>query len=388
MPAPPSKRGGPIRVMIVDDSVVVRHVLSDELAKEPDLEVAGVAANGAIALRTLDNVRPDVLVLDIDMPETTGLQVLWHVRKERPGLKVVIFSSLAEMADESDSFRFEHGVPDDFVPKPSAFSDGSAADVVHGQLAPAIRRACRPDSAAVLTARRPPTPLPAPTPAPAAALPAPAPVERHEPRFPLAAEGLVQVVAIGSSTGGPDALAKVIEGLPGDLQVPVVIVQHMPPVFTHELAKRLDRLSDLSVAEAQDGDEVRAGRVLIAPGGHHMLLAREHGVVVARIDDGPPENSCRPAVDPLFRTVAELYGANALGVILTGMGNDGHRGCEALRARGGAVVVQNEATCVVWGMPRAVEEAGLAEQVLPLDEIAEAITLRVRRGRHADPQQA
>jgi two-component system chemotaxis response regulator CheB len=196
----------------------------------------------------------------------------------------------------------------------------------------------------------------------------------------------VDVLAVGCSTGGPDALAQVVAALPGDLPVPVVVVQHMPPVFTRMFAERLDRTSRLTVVEAADGTPALPGTVLIAPGDQHLTVVRRGTSVVAKLTDGPPENSCRPAVDVLFRSVAAVYGANAVATVLTGMGQDGRKGCEVMRAAGAGIVVQDEPTSVVWGMPGAVATAGLADAVLPLGDIASVLLTRVNAGRVPRPK--
>ena len=193
----------------------------------------------------------------------------------------------------------------------------------------------------------------------------------------------IDVVAVGVSTGGPNALAEVFPRLPGNLAVPVVVVQHMPPLFTRMLARRLDGSSGLRVAEGEDGAAAQPGDAWIAPGDHHMTLARDGAQVVIRLDQNPPEHSCRPAVDPLFRSVADAFGPHALAVVLTGMGQDGLEGCQAIVDAGGQVIVQDEASSVVWGMPGFVARAGLAQAVLPVTEIASEIEFRLRRGRIA-----
>jgi two-component system chemotaxis response regulator CheB len=198
-------------------------------------------------------------------------------------------------------------------------------------------------------------------------------VRAAAPAAPAAPAARVEVVAVGCSTGGPEALAKVVAGLPRSLPVPVVVVQHMPPLFTRLFAERLHRLGTLQVQEATDGVPLQPGHVYVAPGDRHLEVVRSGGTVLTRLQDGPPENFCRPAVDVLFRSVAQVYGGAALGVVLTGMGSDGRRGCEPLRAAGCRVIVQDAATSVVWGMPGAVAGAGLATAELPLTQIAGAV---------------
>lgn len=195
----------------------------------------------------------------------------------------------------------------------------------------------------------------------------------------------IEVVVVGASTGGPDALTQLLSQLPDDLRVPVVVVQHMPPTFTRLLAERLSRVTGFAVTEAEDGRRLRPGEVVLAPGDHHVALHQRGATVTTQVAQGPPENSCRPSVDVLFRSAARLYGPGTLAVVLTGMGRDGWSGCGAVRAAGGQVVVQDEDTSVVWGMPRVVSDAGLADAVLPLEDIAGAIVERATRARRPSP---
>lgn len=352
-----------ISVLVVDDSVVVRRLVSDVLSGDPDIEVVGAASNGKIALAKIPLLNPDVVTLDIEMPVMDGLEALVELRKLYPKLPVIMFSTLTERGASATLDALERGASD-YVTKPANVGSISASmDAVRADLIPKIKSLARARSA-------PATPV-----APPVHL---APVVRPFAGGPPAR---VDVVTIGVSTGGPDALTTVISSLPGDLAVPVLIVQHMPPIFTGLFAKRLDGKSALSVSEAQTGDEIEPGRVLIAPGDFHMRLRSDiHGVRV-QLDQGTPENYCRPAVDALFRSAAEVYGGNTLAVVLTGMGSDGLRGTALILEAGGSAVVQDESTSVVWGMPGAIVHAGLPAEVLPLSSIGPAIQTRVAQGR-------
>ncbi len=346
---------------MVDDSVVVRRLVSDVLAADPAIEVVGTAANGKVALAKIDQVNPDLVTLDIEMPVMDGLETLHHLRRDHPRLPVVMFSTLTERGASATLDALELGA-NDYVTKPANVGSVTASmEAVRDQLIPRIRGLCR----AVAQPVAPVAPI------------APRPV----------APGLarrVDVVAIGASTGGPDALTTVLSALPGDLPVPVVIVQHMPPVFTRQFAERLDAKVALDVAEATSGAPVRPGAALIAPGDFHLRFRRTTSAerpIVAALDQGTPENYCRPAVDVMFRSVVEIWGGNVLGVVLTGMGSDGSRTCADIAREGGALLVQDEPTSVVWGMPGAVVAAGLAPGVLPIDRIGPAIVEHVRRSR-------
>lgn len=344
-----------IRVLVVDDSVVIRRLLSDVLTQDPDIELAGIAANGRIALAKLPQVNPDIVTLDIEMPELDGLGTLPELRKAYPKLPVIMFSTLTERGALATLDALSRGATD-YVTKPANVGSVAAAiQSVKDQLIPKIKALC-PQC-------RPATPSsPART-----ALRSPA--ERSARRFPRRCDAVV----IGSSTGGPQALTNVLTKLPADFPAPIVVVQHMPPVFTHHLAARLDQMCLLTVREAAGNETLRPGEVLIAPGDFHLELRRRGTEVKTVLQQGPPENSCRPAVDVLFRSAAGVYGPNCLAVVLTGMGHDGLRGADEIVHAGGTVLAQDEATSVVWGMPRAVVEAGLADLTLPLSSLSQEL---------------
>jgi two-component system chemotaxis response regulator CheB len=356
-------------VLVVDDAVVVRRLVTDVLAADPEIEVAGAAANGRIALAKLGQLAPDLVVLDVEMPELDGLGTLRELRKTWPRLPVVMFSTLTERGAAVTLEALALGASD-YVTKPANVGSVVAAQQrVREELVPRIKALCRRGAAAGLAPGAPPA-APARPPAPRPAGPAAGPVS-------------IDVVAIGVSTGGPNALAAVVPALAASLPVPVVIVQHMPPVFTRLLAERLTAGGGMPVQEGALGVPLQPGHAYLAPGDWHMVVRRAGGVPVLGLHQGPPENSCRPAVDVLFRSVVETYGGRALGVILTGMGRDGLRGVEALREAGGLVFAQDEATSVVWGMPGFVVEAGLADRVLPLDRVAGEILAAVAARRPA-----
>ena len=361
-----------IRVLVVDDAVVVRRMVSDILAEDPDIEVVGTAANGRIGVQKLTQVNPDLVTLDVEMPEMDGLQALAAIRKTHPDLPVIMFSTLTERGAHETMEALSLGASD-YVTKPANVgSVGLAQQRIREELIPKVKALC---------ARRLPTGGPAPAvsrPSGRATTPTPVtPVAR--PMAPGGAPSLPDVVAIGVSTGGPNALAALLPQLPGSLPVPIVLVQHMPPMFTRLLAERLDAQSALKVVEAAGGETLTPGVVYVAPGNYHMVLQRHGNAVVTVLNQLPPENSCRPAVDPLFRSVAQIYGPRALAVVLTGMGQDGLRGSEDIRAAGGRVLAQDEASSVVWGMPGFVAKAGLADRILPLGEIARELTRRCAR---------
>jgi two-component system chemotaxis response regulator CheB len=352
-----------VSVLVVDDSVVVRRLIVDALDSHPDIEVVGTAANGRIALSKIDQLRPDVITLDIEMPELDGLGTLRELRKKHRALPVIMFSTLSVSGATATLEALAAGATD-FVTKPANVgSVGESQQMIREQLIPKILS---------LGGRRTVTPVVAAPPR----------------RVPLAAPrgGRINAIAVASSTGGPDALAKMLAGLPANLPVPVLVVQHMPPVFTKMFAERLDRSSALHVVEAADGMPVTAGTVYIAPGDRHLTVVGRGPSITTRLTSGPPENSCRPAADVLFRTVAQIYGASTLAVVLTGMGQDGKRGSEALRAAGAEVIAQDQASSVVWGMPGAVVGAGLAHAVLPLTEIGGYLTTRLATQSVAQPK--
>jgi two-component system, chemotaxis family, protein-glutamate methylesterase/glutaminase len=341
----------PLRVLIVDDSAVLRRLLGDVLASDPEIEVAGTAGNGSLALARIPEVKPDLITLDIEMPGMDGLATITEIRKLYPKLPVIMFSNLTKRGAAATLDALARGATD-YVTKPTrAVSVEGARARVREELIPKIKSLCAGRG-------KFPRLLPAPV-------------------APTPASARIDIVAIGTSTGGPNALAELIPQFPADFSVPIVIVQHMPPLFTRLLADRLNSRSRLKVQEGQEGKKVESGQVWIAPGDRHMAVARKGSDVVLALKRDPPENSCRPAVDVLFRSVADAYGANALAVVLTGMGTDGTLGARVIRDAGGEVIVQDEASSVVWGMPGSVVAASLADRICPLANIVPEVIRRV-----------
>jgi two-component system, chemotaxis family, protein-glutamate methylesterase/glutaminase len=345
------------RVLLVDDAVVVRSALSLAIAQDQDLEVAGTAVNGRIALAKFPTLKPDIVLLDIEMPEMDGLATVRALRKIDSRVPIIMFSSLTERGASATLEALSLGATD-YVAKPSNVDMKATLEAIARELIPKIRALCHlPDAQ---TSSRMPTKTTAPRPT----LTVPS-----RPRL-LAP---VQLVAIGASTGGPDALSRVLPSLPPNLNVPVVIVQHMPPIFTSLLAARLSAKSALPVRECVSGERLIPGHAVIAPGDFHMVVTEENGFVLLKTNRAPKENYCRPSVDVLFQSIARQYGPRALAVVLTGMGQDGLKGCEALRGLGARIYVQDEASSVVWGMPGFVARGGLADKILPLDQVAAEI---------------
>ncbi len=409
-----------ISVLVVDDSVVVRRLIVDALTGSADIEVVGTAANGLLAQAKIDQLKPDVVTMDIEMPQMDGVQAVRELRKRHRHLPVIMFSTLSAAGASATLEALAAGATD-YVTKPS--NVGSVTEsiaAVRDQLVPKIQvlgKRTRPVQAPPRLAREPlrgpeveqpsrarPDNGPSTRTRPDAESSAPArpdggqrgasrpPVTAAKAGAPVAPgrrpkratpNGRIEILAIGASTGGPDALSKVLQAFPTDLPVPIVITQHMPPVFTKMFAERLDRSTPLHVVEATDGMELTPGTAYLAPGDFHLLLTRRGTATVTQLNSGPQENSCRPAVDVMFRSVSTLYGAAAHATVLTGMGQDGRGGAKVLREAGAEILAQDEASSVVWGMPGSVVGAGLADEVLPLDRIAAYLVNRARVGRSA-----
>ena len=354
-----------VRVLVVDDTVVYRKIISDLLSAAPGVEVVGVASNGRIALQKCAQVRPDLLTLDVEMPEIDGLEVLRRLRDDGSPIGAIMLSAFTTQGADATIQALKFGAFD-FVVKPTSANAAENAAVLRSDLLARIQAFARAHR--TLTALKS---APAPR---LAAPPASASVAQRMQRLAAPAAAKPRVVAIGDSTGGPAALAQMLPRLPANLASPVRIVQHMPPIFTRSLADGLNDKCARTVREAVEGEPVATGTVLIAPGGKQMKVERVNADVVVRLTADPPENSCRPSVDYLFRSVAQTYGGFALAVVMTGMGSDGAAGCRTLKQRGATVLTQDEATCVVYGMPKAPADEGLSDVIAPLDGIAAEIT--------------
>ncbi len=341
--------GNPIRVLIVDDSVFLRHTLTKNLEADPDLTVVGSAVDGLDALEKVRALTPDVVILDVEMPRMDGLTALQRIMTECSPTRVVMLSALTQRGTRTTIQALIRGAVD-FVPKPAA---GVHIKSVIDELIAKVKLAATTPLPTL------PTTLPlSPRAQPASRL-GPRPFRKGDP-----------LVVIGASTGGPRALQTVISRLPADLPAAMAVVQHMPPAFTQSLAQRLDESAAITVHEAALGNGLQQGLALLAPGDYHMRFDSA-GLVV--LDQGPRRNHLRPAVDVTMESAAERYGAAVIGVVLTGMGSDGKEGSACIKAAGGKVVAEHESTCVIYGMPRSVVEANLADQVVPLPKVADTI---------------
>lgn len=375
-----------IRVLVVDDSGVMRRIIATALGKHPEIEVVGFANDGLEAIEAVRRLQPDLVTLDIEMPEMDGLAALREIRKFERRMPIVMFSTLTHKGAQATVLALTRGASD-YVEKPGAGSiDMSASfDVLANQLIPKVLALGRRKQ--VETAQRTePTALPSPPAGPRAARPSLEPASATIPATPLrAARGVrfAKALCIGVSTGGPVALMDLFGQLGGPLPVPIFIVQHIPASFSALLAARLTTAGEVEVREASDGEIARAGVAYLAPGDQHMVLVRGAAGVTIRLNQEAPENSCRPSVDVLLRSAAQVYGAELLAVILTGMGSDGLQGCREVSARNGQIVVQDEPSSVVWGMPGAVARDGLAEAVVSLDGMGQEILSRLTRVRPA-----
>lgn len=379
-----------VRVLIVDDSAVMRKIIASALQKEPSIEIAGFAANGLQAIEAIQACNPDVVTLDIEMPEMDGLTALREIRKENKYLPIIMFSSLTHKGAQAAVMALTAGASD-YVGKPANATGGidDAFKVLETELIPKIiglAKRVKSRRAREGVAAEAPKPIP---------VAAPKVVSDAKPLTPIkvpsslaskiskATSGVLakpaEAVCIGVSTGGPEALMQVFGAFNAPLSVPIFIVQHMPADFTALLAARLSATGVMTVKEAEEGEIAEPGMVYIAPGGFHMTVSRPGTKTIIHLNTEAPENSCRPAVDVLFRTAADVYGSSLLAVMLTGMGYDGLKGSQAIKEKGGQVIAQDEATSVIWGMPGAVVQAGLADAVLPIDKITDEIIFRTRK---------
>jgi len=363
----------PLRVLVVDDTVVYRKIVSDILAEIPDVEVAGSAHNGRAALTKIATLKPDLLILDIEMPELTGLEVLDRLQAEKLDVGAIMLSTLTEEGGATTIQALQRGAFD-FIPKPHHAGIAENKAAIKDALAPMLRAYARRQQIRSNLRIRAATAVGRPVVQPRA------PKCTAPPKQAKAVRQRTDIIAVAVSTGGPRALSVVIPALPADIGVPIVIVQHMPAFFTRSLADSLNAVSAIEVREAQDREILRPNTAYIAPGGQQMgLIAAADGKSRRiRITDDPPENSCKPSADYLFRSVASHYLGRALGVVMTGMGSDGAKSMKRMKDNGAAIIAQDEATSVVFGMPKAVIDAGIADVIAPLDNLAAEIVRRVR----------
>jgi two-component system chemotaxis response regulator CheB len=360
-----------IRVLVVDDTVVFRRIVSDALSGSPGVEVVGTAANGKLALSRLAALQPDLITLDIEMPEMNGIEVLQAMASAGLTAGVIVLSSLTVRGGEMTVRALELGAFD-FLTKPEGASPAENMAMLRDRLVPMIRAfERRREIRTILHGGGAPS-------RPAPARPAIA-IER--PVRKVSRVSSPPLVLIGVSTGGPAALASLLPALPVDLGAPVFIVQHMPPMFTQPLAVSLDKKTAIRVKEARDGEIALSNWAYLAPGGRQMKLTPgQRGEIVMRITDDPPENNCKPAVDYLFRSAALHFPGRSIAAILTGMGNDGTAGLRMLKRGGCFAIAQDEASCVVFGMPKEAIAAGVVDTVAPLDRIASVIVRSLREG--------
>lgn len=343
-----------LKVLVVDDSAIARRLLTDTIAADPGLKVVGTAADGTAALKGLKELAPDIITLDVEMPGLSGIDTVKELRKQNPHIPIIMFSSLTEIGSTATLEALTAGASD-YVTKPTGTANViESKERIKKDLITKIKALCK---RSVVQGK---TPLKATQP----------------PKIFRVKATEFSIVAIGCSTGGPTALAEIIPNIPATFNLPIIITQHMPPVFTKSLAARLSQLSKLQVVEASDGMPIEPGKVYVAPGDFHLELKKVDGKVIVHTHKGAQENSCRPAVDVMFRSLPAVYGGKVLAVILTGMGQDGMLGAKQLAEHGASILIQDEETSVVWGMPGAVAAEGLADAVIPLKQIANEILTR------------
>lgn len=350
-----------MNVLIVDDSIVFRSQIKAALEGVAGISVVGVAANGKIALDKLAQLKVDLITLDLEMPGLSGIETLGEIRKRGLPIKVIVFSSLTQRGADAALQALKAGA-DDVVAKPqgAANSLNRAFEQIREELLPKIRQ---------FAEKAPVSPAPKASPSPSGYRRVD--ITKSRPRC----------VLIGSSTGGPDALQNVFRGMGGPLPFPILLTQHMPPVFTASLARHLESVSGIPTAEAKQWETPVAGRIYIAPGDYHLTLVRSEGQIRLKLDQGPKIQSVRPAVDPLFQSAAEIFGADCVSFILTGMGEDGLAGCRAIKQAGGGVMIQNAESSVVFGMPGAVYRAGLYDAMGDLFEIRSMLDVLIKNSR-------
>lgn len=342
--------GNSIRILVVDDSVVIRRLISEALASDPQMNVVGTASNGSIALQRIRHLQPDVVTLDIEMPEMDGIETLRRIRSEFPKIHVIMLSSLTERGAAITMDALALGARDYLTKPANVHSIEVAMGSLRKDLLSKVKQFfCRQS----------------------------APVDENrtiaEVRSHMSYAGPKRAVVIGVSTGGPTALSEILPLFPGSFHLPILIVQHMPPMFTRLLADRLRLITQLPVREAADAEPVQSGQILIAPGNYHLQVKNTGDGIVTELNQEPQENSCRPAVDVLFRSASAVWGGAVVAAVLTGMGQDGLQGVRSLRRHGAYVIAQDEPSSVVWGMPGYVARSGMADAVLPLQQIVPKI---------------
>ena len=362
-----------IKALVVDDTIVYRKIVGDALNQMSGIKVVGTANNGKIALSKIKILKPDLMTLDIEMPEMNGIELLQELQKMDSPPLVIMVSTLTHQGGELTLQALELGAFD-VLPKPEEGTMAENMFKVKNALEPIVRHVKRHKFGIIA----PPARSKPAKPAPAKAAGTKAGTRPVPPR-PAGIRSKSEIIGIGISTGGPNALTKMIPMLPGDLKVPVLIVQHMPPVFTASLAASLNKKSALEVIEARDGDVIKSGKVFIAPGGKQMkIVAGADGLTrKIKITDDPPENSCKPSADYLFRSIAQHYVGRSTGVIMTGMGSDGSKGLVQMKNNGSFIIAQDEKTCTVYGMPKEPIESGIVDVIAPLEKIADEIVKTV-----------
>lgn len=376
LPGAAASAADPIKVMVVDDAVVVRGLVGRWIADEADMTVVASHRSGRDAVADIARKKPDVVILDIEMPDMDGLTALPLMIAEKRDLMVLMASTLTRRNAEISLKCLSLGAAD-YVPKPESNAGVTTSPAFRRELIDKVRALGRRRKVAGRTFRASAAPAPAATGHRVVApsiMPPSAAFHDHAVKLRPYGTTLPKVLLIGSSTGGPQALTVVLKSLGSFIErVPVLITQHMPPTFTTILAEHAAKATGRPAAEGRDGEPVLPGRIYVAPGSKHMVVKKTGGTTVLHLDDGPPINFCKPAVDPMFTSAAQAWGAQAFGCVLTGMGHDGAHGAGDIVSAGGSVIVQDEATSVVWGMPGAVAQAGHAAAVLPLDQIAPKI---------------
>ncbi|THB72560.1 MAG: chemotaxis response regulator protein-glutamate methylesterase [Desulfobulbaceae bacterium] len=369
-----------IKVLVVDDTIVYRKAVSDIINELPNTELVGVAHNGKIALSKIASLKPDLITLDVEMPVMNGIEVLSELQKMQSKTCAIMLSTLTSEGSDMTLKALELGAFD-FILKPQqSASQAEGKKTLKALLEPIITAFGKSTNVSSILRSSSPT-LSKGVTTTSLSRPAQKPLRSLTPsKRSTQRTGKSEIVTIGISTGGPNALGQMLPYLPGDIGVPVLIVQHMPPVFTKSLAASLDKKCALTVKEAKDREPIQPNTVYIAPGGKQMKLAAgaDGQTRQIKITDDPPENSCKPAVDYLFRSVGDYYVNRTTAVIMTGMGSDGTKGLEVLKNKGAIVIAQNEATCVVYGMPKAPIEQGLADKIVPLNKIADEIVKTVK----------